>query len=425
MKAGTMTGTKGNIGFISTRLAGTDGVSLEAAKWAEILEREGFSCFYMGGGLDTLPERSFPVEEAHFTHPVIRRIHRQCFGVVTRKPSTTQKIQEMKGVLKKKIHTFIRKFKLDLLIVENVLSLPLNLPLALAITEIISETGFPTIAHHHDFYWERKNLLVNAVWDYIDMSFPPHLPSVRHVVINSSASNQLSLRSGISATMIPNVIDFETPPPAIDDYSSDVRQALSFVDDELFILQPTRVVMRKGIEHSIELVRRLGMKARLIISHASGDEGWEYERKLREYSSILGVDAVFVSDRIGARRCEDDKGKKVYGLWDIYPHADLVTYPSAFEGFGHAFLEAVYFRKPIVVNTYSIYTIDIKPKGFKVIELEGFVNEAVVRKTKRVLEDPDLCKKMVNHNYELGKKHYSYSVLTRKLMNLIFDCLGV
>ena len=42
-----------------------------------------------------------------------------------------------------------------------------------------------------------------------------------------------------------------------------------------------------------------------------------------------------------------------------------------------------------------------------------------------ILEDPDLCKEMVNHNYEMGKKHYSYSVLTRKLMNLVFDCLGV
>jgi hypothetical protein len=28
-----------NIGFISTRLAGIDGVSLEASKWADVLER--------------------------------------------------------------------------------------------------------------------------------------------------------------------------------------------------------------------------------------------------------------------------------------------------------------------------------------------------------------------------------------------------
>ena len=29
-----------NIGFISTRLAGTDGVSLETAKWADVFESE-------------------------------------------------------------------------------------------------------------------------------------------------------------------------------------------------------------------------------------------------------------------------------------------------------------------------------------------------------------------------------------------------
>ena len=53
----------------------------------------------------------------------------------------------------------------------------------------------------------------------------------------------------------------------------------------------------------------------------------------------------------GRRRGLNAAGKKVYTLFDIYPHADLVTYPSYYEGFGNAFLEAVYFRKPVVVNT--------------------------------------------------------------------------
>jgi hypothetical protein len=52
-----MSGTK-NIGFISTRLAGTDGVSLETAKWAEILEEMGYACFYFPGELDRLEKQS-------------------------------------------------------------------------------------------------------------------------------------------------------------------------------------------------------------------------------------------------------------------------------------------------------------------------------------------------------------------------------
>ena len=59
-----------NVGFVATRLAGTDGVSLEAEKWAQVFEREGFNCFYFAGELDTPPERSYLLEEAHFTHPI-------------------------------------------------------------------------------------------------------------------------------------------------------------------------------------------------------------------------------------------------------------------------------------------------------------------------------------------------------------------
>jgi len=61
---------------------------------------------------------------------------------------------------------------------------------------------------------------------------------------------------------------------------------------------------------------------------------------------------------------------------------NMVTYPSTFEGFGNAFMEAVYFHKPIVVNRYSIYTKDIKPRGFRAVELDGYVTAAAVKETK-------------------------------------------
>jgi hypothetical protein len=41
-----------NIGFISTRFAGTDGVTLESGKWAEVLEVSGHKCFWLAGELD-------------------------------------------------------------------------------------------------------------------------------------------------------------------------------------------------------------------------------------------------------------------------------------------------------------------------------------------------------------------------------------
>jgi glycosyltransferase involved in cell wall biosynthesis len=416
-------GKKHNVGFVSTRFAGTDGVSLETAKWAEVFEREGFSCYYLAGQLDRPPENSFLVEEAHFRHPEIIDIFRNCFGVHKRERSMTDRIYEMTQKLKDSLYQFIDKFKIDFFVPENSLTIPMNIPLGIALTEVISETAIPAIAHHHDFFWERKNFLTNAVWEYLNMAFPPHLSSIRHVVINSSADNQLSLRTGISATIIPNVMDFENPPPLSDDYSKDVREALGVESDELFILQPTRIVQRKGIEHAIELVSRLGLKAKLIISHASGDEGYDYEMRVRDYSRLMEVDTVFVSEIIGERRGRTIEGRKIYTLDDIYPYADLVTYPSNFEGFGNAFLEAIYFRKPIVVNNYSIYGYDIKPKGFSVIEIDGYVSEETVQYTKQVLNDRQLHDDMVEQNYKIAKQYYSYAVLHRKLRNLIFDFL--
>jgi glycosyltransferase involved in cell wall biosynthesis len=409
------------VGFISTRIAGTDGVSLELEKWANVFEKLGLTCFYFAGELDRPPERSCLVEEAHFTHPEIKAVYNKSFGTMMRDRAVSKKIYQLAIKLKDDLYDFVKKFGIDLIIPENALTIPLNIPLGIALTDFIAETHIRTLAHHHDFYCERDRFMVNAVSDYLNMAFPPALPSVEHVVINSVADAQLSLRTGISAHVIPNVMDFDNPPPPPDDYTLDVKKALGIGADELLILQPTRVVQRKGIEHAIELIHRLGRKAKLVISHASGDEGYDYEQRLKEYSKLMKVNTIFVSDIINEERGTTSDGRKIYTLEDIYPYADLVTYPSTFEGFGNAFLETLYFKKPIVVNTYSIYLKDIQPKGFKVIEIDGYVTDKAVKQTEQVLDNPELCKEMVDHDYALAKKYFSYTVLERILSHYMIE----
>jgi glycosyltransferase involved in cell wall biosynthesis len=437
------------IGFISTRFAGTDGVSLETGKWAEVLERLGHTCYYFAGYTDRPPERSHVVPEAYFRHdavdaiyaaaflerwshkeladrvnPAIADIYTAAFSSQVRPPAVSRDIHELRRHLKRELYAFADQFDLELLVVENALAIPMNIPLGLAISEFIAETGYPAIAHHHDFYWERARFLVNSVWDYLTAAFPPVLPSIRHVVINSVAARELSLRTGLAPLVVANVMDFDRPPQPPDDYARDLRGDLGLAPGERLFLQPTRVVERKGIEHAIELTRRLGLDARLVISHASGDEGDSYEHRLREFAALLGVPVVFVSELIDDARGRTPDGRKIYAVWDAYGQADLITYPSTLEGFGNAFLEAVYFGKPIVVNNYSIYEVDIKPKGFQVIEFGGFISEATLAETRALLADPERAAAMAEHNYQLARRYFSYQVLERRLQTLIADCFG-
>ncbi len=408
-----------NIGFVSTRFAGTDGVSLETEKWAEVLEEFGHHCYYFAGESDRPEEVSMIVPEAHYRHPEITARHQRFFGSEKREKEDTIWIHEKTALLKQKLYEFKDKFKVEVLIPENSLAIPLHIPLGLAITEIIAETQIPTIAHHHDFSWERKRFLVNNIWDYLSMAFPPTLHAIQHVTINSSGRHQLARRKGVVSTIIPNVMHFEKPAPGIDAYNHDLRESLGISPDQIFVLQPTRVVQRKGIEHAIELIARLEMDAVLVISHASGDEGYEYEKRLHDYAEMMQVKTIFADEIFDEKRGRTPDGRKIYSLWDAYPHADLVTYPSLIEGFGNAFLEAVYFKKPIVVNNYTIYNIDIRTKGFQVIEFDDFITEETVETTRRVLHQPGEVARMTDHNYGLALKYYSYQVLKSRLQELI------
>jgi hypothetical protein len=437
------------IGFISTRFAGTDGVSLEAAKWATVIERLGHQCFYFSGLSDRPAEISYVVPEAFYRHPTIdainqvvfaanwgnlhegrkahpeiEELHQDFFSIYIRPARISKHVQELKEYFKEHLYKFAHQFRLEALITENALTIPVNIPLGLALTEFIAETGYPVIAHHHDFHWERQRFMNNSVRDYLSTAFPPNLPSIRHVVINSVQAHQLASRLGIASMVVPNVMDFDSPPIPLDDYALSARADLGVVPGQYMILQPTRIIQRKGIEHAIELTRRLGLPAELIISHAAGDEGTDYEKRVREFAALLEVQVNFESDIVGDTRGLTPDGRKVYTLGDVYPQADLVTYPSSIEGFGNAFLEAVYFQRPLVVNNYSIYEADIKPKGFQVIEFDGYISEQTLAEARYVLTHPEETRDECTHNYELAKRYYSFTMLERRLKVLLSDCFG-
>ncbi|AEJ20591.1 glycosyltransferase family 4 protein [Gracilinema caldarium] len=411
-----------HIGFVSTRFKGTDGVSLETEKWRIVLEKMGFECFFFSGLSDWVPEKSRVIEEAFFGHPRIQEIQERCFGTTVRSRALTGEIQDIRHRLKLALYDYIDFFKIDLLIIENAVTIPMNIPLGLAITEVIAETGLPTIAHHHDFAWERQRFTVNAVEDYLSMAFPPRLHTINHVVINSEARKQLSYRCGLSSIIIPNVFDFSKEPPPLDDYGRSFRSDLGIKPDETLLLQPTRIIARKGIEHSIELASRLrDHKAKLLISHQERDEGSHYFNRTMEYAQLLGVDVIVRPDIIGPERGSTSDGRKKYCLWDCYLNADFVTYPSLYEGFGNAFLEAIWFRKPILVNRYSIFEQDIEPVDFDVVTMDSYITDDTLDAVRAILDTPEAVQMMTMKNFELGKRFFSFTLLEQRIKQVLMN----
>ena len=233
------------------------------------------------------------------------------FGEQLNDRFVTERIRSLADYLKSTLYRFVEKYGIDILIPQNCLAIPMHLPLGIAVTEFLSETGMPAIAHHHDFFWERTRFSVNSVPEFLDIGLPPKLPNMRDMVINQEAQEQLALRKGSSSLVIPNVFDFDNPPDQVDEYASDVRSELGLKKDDFFILQPTRVVPRKGIEQAIKLVSLLkDSRCKLVISHEAGDEGYEYLGMLEQLASEEKVDMRVVAHRVGEVRQRDSEGRK-------------------------------------------------------------------------------------------------------------------
>lgn len=409
------------IGFISTRLCGTDGVSLEVKKWAHVLNRMGHDLYYCAGELGSYAQPGLLCPELHFADKTIHSLSERAFGKNSDKDGQklADTIYTQADEFREPLREFIRSNKLDLIIVQNALTIPMNLPLGVCLTGLIAELGIDTIAHHHDFYWERQRYRANSIFDLLDTTFPAKLPSIQHVTINSIAQRRLKERRGIDSIVIPNVYDFSSPPLGFDDYNRDFRETIGISENDLYILQPTRVIQRKGIEMAIELAHRLELsKAHIYITHNSNDEGYEYWHWLQREARLMNVDLKLIDNLIGVNR-EQKNEHKIYSLSDAYQHADLVTFPSEYEGFGNALLELIYFKRPAVVNRYPVYNADIKPLGFEFIELDGFVDDLAVEKTHKTLTDPDCVKNMVEKNYSIAREHFSLGILEIKLNEVL------
>ena len=450
-----------NIGIFHFQVGGTDGVSLEIDKWKLILENMGHTVHLIGGDLGTA--QGTLVKEMYHHLPESKRLNKNTFMRLSDfdDEGYQEELDRMTAVLVERFREVLQEKKIDLILAENVWCVAANPAVAPALEIVRQELNIPAVAHNHDFYWERRDgfaLTCAAAVELADKYLPPHDPDIRHSVINSLAQKELLERKGIPSVVVPNVFDFETPAWEKDHYNRDLRAEVGLGENDLVLLQATRIVARKGIELAIDFTRALNTPERrkilqekglydgrsftdkdrivlVLAGYARDDATGTYKDKLIQKAKNGGVELLFIEELVDAKRGEKE-GQKIYSLWDTYPAADLVTYPSLWEGWGNQFLEAVKAKLPLMIFEYPVYEKDIKNKGFKTISLgdtvrdydenglarvEDQIFESAADQALDVLTDPDLRKDLVEHNYAVGLKHYSLDALAGYLEPLFVD----
>ncbi|HEY8542092.1 MAG TPA: glycosyl transferase family 1, partial [Pseudothermotoga sp.] len=141
------------IALVHFRAGQTDGVSLEMEKWKTVLEKMGHDVFYVAGELNQIDGIKIP--SLSMENPTNLWIHKNAFEGLSVDQETFIKVfEECVFQIKKELE--MANLSVDLLIVNNVLSLGFNLAAAVAITEYARSRKIKIIGHHHDFYWERE-----------------------------------------------------------------------------------------------------------------------------------------------------------------------------------------------------------------------------------------------------------------------------
>lgn len=443
-----------NIALCHFRVGETDGVSLEMDKWKIVLEKLGHSVTYIAGSKGVLNNVNI-INELHYNNPnnnnIVENAYTE-FCDFNSEKDFKNIIEKDAQAIEKALIQLINKNKIDLIIVNNIFSLGWNLSAGSGFFNAIKKTDVKCICHHHDFYWEREKYSTPTlpfISDYLNKNFPPTHNRIKHVVINSIAKKELLKRKQIESTVVPNVFDFDVD-WNVDDFNADFRTSFGLKENDLVILQATRIVKRKGIELALDFVYELSKNKKQLIGkrlynkqlfdqHSSIvffivglNEDTPYFDKILKYAKEKNITIKIASDRIDHAR-SNTNGQKTYSLWDAYTHCDIVTYTSLLEGWGNQFIEALVAKKIIVSYQYPVFEEDILPLHFNTIDLGNKyslsenelakvpekLNTQAVKYTLELILNAQLYQQYTAKNYEIGKKNLSLNALENLLKPIL------
>ncbi len=450
------------IGIIHYRAGRADGVSFEIAKRKEILEAMGHEVHLIAGQFSNSQDYLVPQLENDL--PEIIEIKKNAFRYFNTHTMTSDElmhaINNVSDRIKESFLSYHKNHRFDLLLVHNIFSYALHLPAAKAFAEIINEYQIPTIATNHDYYWERPFFQEHScpeIKKYIQTYLPYKHKLIKYISINTAAQQELLRRRSIQSDCIGDVLDFNQSPWVVDDFNKTLTKDINVSDNDLIILQATRIVIRKGIEIAFDLVKSLekrlddlvgkplfngkilteDSKIVIILPGFTEVPDLEYREKLERKIDQLNIQAHFINGLVGAERYQGKE--KIYSLWDCYAHADLVTYPSQFEGWGNQFMEAVFAKKPITLFEYPVFKTDIKKEGYHYISLgdtafnsdnSGLISISsyqLKKSTDQTIETllSGNTQKILNYNYSIGKKNHHYEIYkdyyNKVIQELILD----
>lgn len=435
------------IGLMHFRVGETDGVSLEMKKWKIVLEEQGHEVHFIAGTLGK--EEGIKIPLLAYEEPRNLEIRQKAFQSLENwskdklKNEIDKLAEDIYTELKEKIEDF------DIVVVNNIFSLAHNLPAAIALNRYFKKNNIKVIGHHHDFYWER-DFYSNPTSEYIEEILENVMPprEIKHVVINSLAQESLKNFKGVDSTIVPNVFNFEAHLWEKDSYNSKILEKAGIRKNDIVFLQATRVVKRKAIELAIDTLSELqkninnyigkeiytGKKitedSKIILLMPGLDEEPSYKELLIKHAKEKEVNTIFCNELLEEIR---DEEKGTFSLWDFYAISDFITYPSVLEGFGNQFLEGIFAKKPLLVYEYPVYEKDIKKNGFEIVslgnnakyinkkyEVDNSIIKNAASKMLDILFDKERAINIIEKNFELGKKFYSYKTLDI-ILKKIFD----
>lgn len=397
-----------NIGIILPEIGGFSSVSLEFNKWHRVMSELGHDIFIITGKSrlffnnvtvmsDIFPENDFNLNFSS-----------RLFELTDHDTSDINDFEQLAYRIEAIINNWVETNQIDLLIVENYFSIPVNLPVTFALYMLFQKLSIKKIVKHHDAFY-RNNIEKLSSSTFIKKvmlsCFPIEGENIFHISSNRLIKSYLKEKCHVDSIIIPYVINFTDSLILSNSYSSNLNENFEIQLSDKILMNFSDLLPSTSFDQILHLLENIQDDSFKIISVVR-----EHRDYLDYYDYLTQkIEHLNLSSRMILIKEESLLTKEYVSIDYLFTYAKGILCLDHGVGFGQPLHMGIRHKCPLLFCTQSqLDWLELSDLGCKLVNIsEKLSAQDIVLINRHINMDLDWGEV----NYGLMKQYYSMSFL--------------
>ena len=405
-----------NIGVIIPEIGGYTPLSLEFRKWHQIMKDLDHEVHIITGKSGIFLNNVTVLSELNQENEQNLALCSKLYDITDQDTEELEEIERASAKVQSIIQTWFKQNNIELLLIENYFSIPLNLTVTYGLYKCIQEIDCKIIIKHHDAFYRNnieqvtQSLFIKKI---MLTCFPVQKEGVYHICTNRYIRKYLSEQCGLSAVIIPYVVNFKEALPEVQEKRLDINELFMIEQGDKVLINFSEIYPSSNIKEIIKLMKRINDQKFKIVSivkeHMDFGDYYDYLNNLIKEEGLASR-LILIKESVISE-------KSNHQINELFSMSKGIITLNSGVGYGQPIHMAIKHKCPLLFCTEAkLGWIEMTDLGCKHIPISETLTDEDIQKINHYI-NTDLT--WGEENHALIKQHYSMSLLQYLIKGLL------